>query len=434
MEELSLSQINVPVTLKVGDIEIMINDLIDDVLRENVDLTDGSAKDLKIRAEKPENISLSFDSSHINYRVPLKIWIQKIIPITLLEIEVEGAIAISMSTEFKIGPDWKLTTHTYILDHEWLQKPKIKVGLFDLPIKFILNTILDKSKRLICSTIDKELAKNFDLQNIVKDGWETLQGPILIAEEFNLWLNIKPSTVGMTPLISDGEIIKSTLMVQTYASAVMGPKPKEKDKDPLPVFQLKANIEDEFDLNLKTEVAYIEAQKIARKYIVGEEVKLKFFSIKIDDLKLLGKEESIVVDAKLSGTFNGQIVFEGRPVFDKMKNEIKIKDIDYQLVTKNIFYKFFNWLFKGLVKRILKKKLHFQLSENLEVLIKKVGEILVDFEVVDNVMLNGELRKFEIENIRTKEKGIELVTFSSGKLSLFVDKIELVETIEKKTI
>ena len=106
MKEKKLSQINVPVTLKIEEIEATINDLIDGVLFENVNLADDSSDDLEIRAEKPENISLSFDSHQINYRVPLKLWVKKIIPITLVEVEVEGAIALSLSTEFKIENDW----------------------------------------------------------------------------------------------------------------------------------------------------------------------------------------------------------------------------------------------------------------------------------------------------------------------------------------
>ena len=355
LKEIKLSKINVPVTLKIEEIEATINNLIDGVLYENTNLADDDDDDLKIRAEKAENISISFDSSHINYRVPLKLWVKKIIPITLVEVEVEGVIALSLSTEYKIEKNWKLTTSTNIIEYEWLQKPQLKIGLFNLPIKFIINTILDRGKKLICTTLDKELAKNFDLRKTVNEAWKTIQSPILIAEEFDLWLNILPVKVGMAPLISDGRILKSIVTVHTYAEVEIGEKPIVEKEDPLPPFQFSAEIEDGFDVHLKSEITYSEAQKIARKYVIGLVFSKSIFNIKIEDLKLYGKGEKIAVETKLTGSYRGEVFFEGKPVFDPEKNEIEIQNPEYKLITKNILIRIINWLFGWAIKKILKK-------------------------------------------------------------------------------
>ena len=94
--------------LRAGEIELVSADRSAVILNQNVDLAEEAGDDLVIRAKKAEEITISFGSSSINYRIPMKLWVKKIVPITFLELEVEGTIAISMSTKFKIGEDWKL--------------------------------------------------------------------------------------------------------------------------------------------------------------------------------------------------------------------------------------------------------------------------------------------------------------------------------------
>lgn len=434
MQDLKLSKVSLPITINLKEIETTINEQIDRVLFENKNLNDDGDHDFEIRAEKPEDISVVFESSHIRYRVPLKIWIKKVVPIVLLEVEVEGAIAMSLSTEFKIEKDWKLTTVTRVIEHEWLEKPQIRIGLFDLPIKFILNTVLEKSEKYLSKSLDKALAKHFDLQKIAQKAWKQIQAPIQVDEELGIWLIIRPEKVGMTPLMSDGEHLKGTIMVQTYAAAVIGEKPTSINEDPVPSFHLSTEIKDDFDLYLKNHIDYAQAGKIARKYVIEQSITKSIFSIKIVDLKLSGKGDKVVIETKISGSFNGEIVFEGKPVFDKMKYKIKIEQPDYKLVTQNILFRFINWVLKRLIKNRLRKLLSFPLKEDINKLILRIGNLLTNYEVVDNVILNGNLEKLDIENIQFEENGLNLTISSAGELNIHVNKIEIKKEPENQNI
>jgi Domain of unknown function (DUF4403) len=423
MGESNLSQVSVPIKLKIAEIEKLINEQIDGVLYKNNELAGENADNLKIKAEKAEDISISFDGSHINYRVPLKIWIKKEIAFTA--VEAEGAIALRFSTEYKIEKDWKLTTRTQVLDYDWLQKPHLRFGVLELPIKFIVNTILEKSKTLLCTTLDEELAKNFDLQKQINDAWKTLQSPILASEEFDLWITILPTKVGMTPLLSDGEIIKSTIMVQTYTNALIGEKPEIKQPVPLPAFQLLADIEESFSLHLNTDISYEKAEKIAQKYVIGQTYSFGKRSVKVEGLKLYGTGDQFVLETDLTGSFKGNIRLTGRPVFDREKNEIEIKSLEYQLETKSLLIRVFNWLFQRRIKKTLKKYSRIQLSEKLNELMITAEKELENFEIAENVFLNGKLCKLEIKNLQLNDKGLEVSITSTGKINLFIKKIDL---------
>ncbi len=428
MEESNLSKINLPVVLKIKELEETINHQIDGVLFKNGDLADENADNLKIKAEKTENISISFDDSQINYRVPLRVLIKK--EIASAQVDAKGEIALSLSTKFKIEKNWKLTTHTQVVGYKWLQKPYLQVGLFKLPIKFIANTILKKSKSLLCTTLDEEIAKNFDHQQYIREAWKVLQSPFLASEEYSIWIILSPAKAGMTPLVSDGEFINSTIMLQTFAKAIIGEKPTIKRQIPLPPFQSLENINESFYLNLETEILYSEAEKNARKFMLGKSFSLGIGKTKVEDLKLSGNVDQFLVEVKLSGIFNGDISVVGKPVLDTKKNEIEIGGLEYKLKTPNILIRFFNWLFHRRIKIFLKKHTRVQLTEKINQLINLAEKELENYEITENVFLNGNLNKLKIKNIQLYQQALKVTITSSGMLNLFIKKIELAKETE----
>lgn len=430
MEESTLSRVNIPIILSIKEINAMINKLIYGVFYESGNLADEKNGDVHIKAEKTQDISISFDNDHVNYRVPLKIRIKKNIPITALEVEVEGEIALSFTTYFKIEEDWKFKTQTEFVNFEWLQKPHLRLGLFDLPIKFIVDIILKKSKTKVCTAIDQGLIKNFDLQNYISEAWKILHSPILLSDEFGLWLYLFPKKVGMTPLVADADFIKSTIMVHTYASAVIGEQPKLVEEAPLPPFQSTANIEEDFYLYLKTKTTFAEAEYIARKYLIGQTFSKGKQSVNVLDVKIYKKEDNIAVEMSLTGAYKGSVLVEGKPVFDMEKNEIEIKNPEYKLQTRNLLIRFFNWLFHRGIIKWLKRHLHFQLTDNLNEVMNLLEKKLENFEVKDNVFLNGNLSKLKVESIQMDENALKVTIITSGKLSLFINKIAIQKIAE----
>lgn len=425
MEESTLSYVNIPIILSIKEINAMINKLIYGVFYENGNLADEDTGDVHIKAEKTQDISISFENDHVNYRVPLKIRVKKIIPVTALEVEVEGEIALSFKTCFNIEEDWKFSTQTEFINFDWLQKPHLRLGLFDLPIKFIVNIILKKSKKLVCSTIDQGLIKNFDLQNYMSEAWKILHSPILLSEEYGLWLSLFPKKVGMTPIVADADFIKSTIMVQTYANALIGEQPKIVRDIPLPPFQFSANIKEDFYLYLMTKTTFADAENIARKYLIGQTFSKGRRSVNVLDVKINRKEDNLAVEIRLTGAYKGSVLVEGKPVFDMDKNEIEIKNPEYKLHTRNLLIRFFNWLFYRFIIKWLKRHLHFQLTENLNEVMNLLEKKLENFEVKDNVFLNGNLSKLKVESIQMDEKSLMVTIISSGKLSLFINKIAI---------
>ena len=52
MEKLELSQVNLPISINLKEIELTINQQVDEILHDNLDLAEDSGEDLVIKAEK----------------------------------------------------------------------------------------------------------------------------------------------------------------------------------------------------------------------------------------------------------------------------------------------------------------------------------------------------------------------------------------------
>jgi hypothetical protein len=74
------------------------------------------------------------------------------------------------------------------------------------------------------------------------------------------------------------------------------------------------------------------------------------YNIKIEDLNIRGKDSLILIETTLSGSFKGVLRVEGLPYYDSTQNAIRLKNLDYNIQTKNLFYNLANWL---LSKKIL---------------------------------------------------------------------------------
>ena len=130
----TVSKINIPVSIDLKTLEFTINNQIDSVLYEDKNLDEEEKSNLKMRAVKSSDITLEVNQQTIRYVVPVDLWIEKAIAFT--SFEAAGEISLIFETNFIIVETWNLETTTKLINHEWIRKPVLKLGLFDLPVKF----------------------------------------------------------------------------------------------------------------------------------------------------------------------------------------------------------------------------------------------------------------------------------------------------------
>ncbi|MCO6492981.1 MAG: DUF4403 family protein [Phaeodactylibacter sp.] len=414
-----VSVINIPVDVNLRELERSLNRQLNGVIYEDQNLNDGD--NMRIRAEKRQDIRLGVDSQLIKYRVPLSLWIQYDLGIS--KVEADGELSIDFKTAFAITEDWNIITVTEVVRHDWLKKPRLRMGAVNLPIGFIADLVLENSKKALTRNIDKLVQDQFALREMVGEAWGKMYEPLLVSETYNTWLAVNPQAIGMTPLDMKGDRIRGTIFVESLPRVFIGRAPDKIRPLPLPPLQLRREAGDDFTIYLNTEISYEEAERIAKGQLVGETFSQGKRSVRVEDMELYGQGNKIVVNTALSGSYNGSIYLVGQPVYNFSKNSIEIEKLDYELSTRNFLLKSAGWLLKSTMKNKIEENMNFLMDYNLREMQGQFQEQLQEYKITEDITLKGELEQLAIQNAYLAPESIIVSLALNGRLNINVKGI-----------
>lgn len=422
--EEQISTLNIPIKVGVEELENMLNKQFEGVVYEDNDMDDGD--DMMVKAEKQGEIKLSIDSSFIKYKIPLKLWIKYDAGFTTLQ--GEGAINVEMKTLFDIAKDWNLSTQTEIVGHEWIEQPKLKMGVVSLPVGTVANLLLNNFKSTITEKIDEQIKENFKMSSVIAEAWENAFQPVLVAPDFNTWLMINPEKIGMTPIRTTDGKISTTIAIQSRPRLKIGGKPTvDKAANSLPPFQYVRETKDDFEIQIGAEIGYKEAERLVKENMVGEQFDYGKRSIKVEDIELYGQGNKLVINTKLSGSYEGNIFLTGKPEYNARHNAIDIKSLKYTVDSRNFLLRSAAWLLKGKFKNSLEENLNFYLDDNLTEIKEQIREQLKGYQVADNVMLKGDLRELNLSNAYLSPDAIQVSLKLDGQVEIEMTELKKLE-------
>ncbi len=410
-----VSTINIPVNITRTELETAINKKLVDLIYEDADLADDG---LQLRVWKIQPITMSLSGNEIRYRVPVNIWVKK--DLTFTAAEVSGDLALNFRTVFNIREDWSLETWTAVESHEWLKKPKLLTSVWDIPVESLANLVLNKSKGDLTASIDRLVREQMSLRPSVQAAWDALQTPSLLSEDYKMWVKTTPISLALTPLRSEDEVIKTNIGVEAISEVTVGTQPAFRPNSTLPAFRFSNFTKDDFAVQVRTDVPFGEAEALAQKMMVGQIFTEAGRTVKVEDIKLYGQNDKLVVETKLSGAFKGKIYFTGVPAFDSTSNSILMQDFDYELDTKSFLFKSASWLFSGAIRRMMEKSLAFPMAENMASLRTTIAQTLERYEVQPGITLTGALDDLRFERTFLTKGSIRLDMSARGRLNLEV--------------
>lgn len=418
--EEKISLLNIPIKVGLEELQRMLNRQFDGMVYEDNDMDDGD--DMMVKAEKQGEINLSIDSNFVQYKVPLKIWVKYDAGFTTLQ--GEGAIAIDMKTLFEVGTDWNLTTETEIVGHEWLEQPKLKMGVVSLPVGTVANILLRNFKSTITEAIDQQIKDNFKMNEVIAEAWKNAFQPVLVAPDYNTWLMINPESIGMTPITTKDGTISTTISIQSRPRLKIGQKPEtDQAAKTLPPFQYVRETKEDFEIQIGAEISYEEAERLVKENMVGERFDYGKRYIVVEDIELYGQGNKLVVNTQLSGSYEGNVFLTGRPEYNPRFNAIDIKSLKYTVDSRNFLLRSAAWLLKGKFKNNLEENLNFYLDYNLTEIKEQIREQLKGYVVAENVMLKGDLRELNLSNAYLSPDAIQVTLRLDGKVELEMSEL-----------
>jgi hypothetical protein len=397
------SLINLPVEMKVAELETFLNRQLSGLIYDDNSLDNNGGDNLMVKAWKKDNIKLNFDKGQFKYNVPLKLWIKagwkvEKFGISLSDYrEVNAEISLDFHTSASVNKDWSVNTKTVSDGYQWLSKPVLKLGPIDLPITFIADMIIKYNLETISSAIDEGMKTSLDLKTNAQQAWIDIQKPMLLDEEYKLWLRVIPKSISAMTLSGSKGVIRHTSSIQAVTECFTGNQPPYKVNPVLPDLVPVSKLNDNFLINITSHISYSYVDSLSKASLINTSYKMGNKNITITGVNVYSGGNKLIVETDVTGSIKGKLYFAGKPVYRGADSSIVVSDLDFHLKTRNLLLKSTSWLANGGIERMIEKKMAYPVGSSLRETYDLIQKNLKHYEIAEGFYLSGQLIKMDVQ-------------------------------------
>lgn len=334
--------------------------------------------------------------------------------------EPERRVNVSFTSAVNIQPDYKVKIYFKRNDPKPLDKCEVCFWGQDITKQVMkgLTTELDLSK--------KDLEKSYgtvDLKTRFQQVWDQMN------KLYNLyglgWLQINPQHFRINNLFVKNDSLNIYLGLS--AKPVIGfEKPAEKSSW-VPNMGGYSR-QQGFSIFMDAVLNYDSLGAIMNQNLVGREFDFKKGFVKkkfiLDSCKVYGGGfEKLVIKINFSGTNTGVFFLTGKPVYDKDKRMLEVKDIDFDIKSKNILLGSADWLFNKKITKEISKYAQFELGAFIDSAKITINEQL-NRELTSGVRSYGNIKDISIAGLYPMQQYLVIRSNCEGNLAVKVETID----------
>lgn len=334
--------------------------------------------------------------------------------------EVPRRIDAGFAMSFTLQPDYRLALNTKLTDPVPLDR--CEVCFFGKDITKMVATQLKAEMELSMQEMQQQL-NTFSLKSYMQTVWDSLQTPYAIPGLG--FLSLQPEALRVSQAVLRNDSMYVSLGITTKpelkqnATFVKKPLPNLKD------FSQRGG----FSLYVAQMLPYDSLNVIANQMAAGNEFTvgkgILKKTVRIDSLRLLGGGEKIFIQAFLSKGIKGVVYLQGKPVWDAVNHVLEIKDLDFDIKSKQILVKSASWLMDGTIEKKLKEYTRFDVKEKAD-LLKKELTTSMNRELMPGIKSQGAVEQMVIDKVVSQPTGIFISGNVRGRLWVSIDAGNLI--------
>jgi hypothetical protein len=423
-----VSYLSIPFEADLKKMEQLVNQQFRGLIYADTSFDDNDHDNLMVKAWKMADIKLVMDGNQIFYQVPLSVWIKKKFVIGAFGIgisdsrEVTGSVILKFRTRIAIRKDWTISALTFSDGYEWVTTPVLQLaGGITIPLPFISDLLLEANQKDINTKIDKAFQSAFDLKSYFTPIWRTIQVPIKLSDEYPFWAKITPLEISTVPLQSSSSIIHHTIGIKAYTELFYGDEPTYQVNENLPDLKITSRLDNDFNISLGLDVPFIHINEIAKQQLGGFQYRQGKYLVGVKDIFLFGSGDKIVVALNIEGTIKGTIYLSGKPYYDRETSSLKVKDLDFDIRTKNVLIRSASWIFHQNLLQNLEQKLSFVIGDQLQSAQNQLQSYLDGNRKVKYFGISGTIAKPEIGDILITRQSVKAMIIFTGKIKIALE-------------
>ena len=418
------SIINLYADLEVSKLESHINGQLDSVLYQDTSFVDNNGDNLKFKAWKDGDVKLNFEQNELSWELPLRVAIQKAVKLFGYNLplvdswEYTGQIRLRYKTKLTINRDWSIKTITKSDGYIWTKKPIVKIGGVDIPVTIVANLLLPANLQSFSQQIDEVVAKGFDFRGFAEEGWRMLFNPFKMPGIYEAWLSITPYSVALVPVQGSAGHIRLGAAITSDVECLLDNVPSSGKVTALPNIQQLKSPSDTFKINLLTDIPYATINRIITEEMGDSTFVFGTRRIKFETFRVYGTNEKMAVETTVSGSIKGILYLTGIPYFHPEDTTLRIKDLKFDIKTRNLMMSSAKWLFSGKIERMISRSVAIPFKSNISETEQQITRFFNHFSLGYGFELNGNLARLSVSELYLSPESVKANVVFSGNLSL----------------
>ncbi len=424
------SFINLPISVKIKDIESQTNALLNGLIYEDNNIEDD---DIEMKIWKLAPISIENDKESATGKIktvlPLKALVKYRIGTKKMGVDLYNTKEFSLNGLVTLSSDvgltnWKLVTKTELKSLDWNESPTMVVFGKNVPVTYLINPAVKLFRSKIEKKIDAAIEKSMDFKPNVLAALEKICTPFQMSEAYESWLRIVPVEIYSTNAKLKNDTFLMEMGMKCMMETLIGGKPQSKFDASKIILKPVTKIPNQITANIAAVSTYAEASKIMTKNFAGQEFGSGSKKIKVLNVGIWHKADKMVIALNVLGTVNGTIYLTGFPQYNEETKEIYFDKLDYALDTKNKLMRTANWLAQGLVLRKIQESCRYSIVPNLEEAKQNMAAYLKNYSPMPGVFVNGKMEDIQFDKIQLTNKAIVAFIKINGTVNVSVDGLK----------
>lgn len=424
------SFINMPINVKLKDIENKTNSFLNGLIYEDNDIEDDDIE-MKIWKLAPISIKNSneVNADKITTVLPLKATIKyrigtKTMGVNLYntkEFHLNGIVTLNSKVNLN---NWKLKTQTELKSLDWNESPTMSVFGKNMPVTYLINPSIKLFKAKIEKKIDAAIEKATDFKPNVLAALEKICTPFQMNEAYESWLRIVPAEIYSTASHLKNDSFVLQMGVKCNMETIIGQVPETQFDAEKIVLKAVSKIPNQINANIVAVSSYQDASRIIKKNFAGETFSSGSRKVTVQDVSIWHKSGKMVIALDLIGSLNGTIYLAGFPKYNSEKKEIYFDELDYVLDTKNKLLRTANWLAQGIILKKIQQNCRYSIQPNLDEGKKTMLNYLNNYSPMKGVFVNGKMEDIQFQKIELSQNAIIAFVKVNGVININVDGLE----------
>ena len=424
------SFINLPITVKLHDIENQTNSILNGLIYEDNNIEDD---DIEIKIWKQAPIKIQNDPANPNKKIktilPLKATIKYRIGTKKLGVELYDTRefnlngVITLSSEVALT-NWKLNTKTEFKSLDWSESPTMTVFGKNMPITYLVNPAISIFKSKIEKSIDDAIEKSMDFKPNVLSALEKICTPFKMNDTYESWLRIVPVEVYSTNAKLKNDLFLLDMGMKCNMETIIGKQPESKFNASKIVLKPVAKIPNQISANIAAISTYADASKIMTNNFAGQEFGSGSKKITVKNVTIWHKNGKMVIALDVLGSVNGTLYLNGVPQYNVQTKEIYFDKLDYVLDTKSKLMRTASWLGQGYILKKMEESCRYSIQPNLEEGKKNMASYLKNYSPLPGVFVNGKMEDIQFDKIQLTNQAIIAFIKINGTVNVSVDGLK----------